>query len=527
MGQLTRALISVADKRGIAELAAGLEALGIEILSTGGTARLLRQRGVRVADVASSTGFPELLDGRVKTLHPALHAALLALRDNPEHLAALERHGIRPIDLVVVNLAPFEQVARRADCTVEEAMETIDIGGAAILRSAAKNHRFVGVVCDPDDYERVLQQLRERGGLSTGLRAELALKAFRTTTRYDRAIAAYLAANVEGRFPSDLSLGFVRVHELRYGENPHQAAALYREHDATEPSAATATLLAGNKALSCNNVLDLDAALELVKEFEGTAAAIIKHTNPCGVALGDPVVEAFERAYAGDPVAAFGGVLAVNRRLGPEAAERIIAPSGAEAPKFFEVIVAPDFDEDAIAILTQKPRWGPDARILKSGPWTRDSLDRKAYDLKRIVGGLVVQDRDLDLFEAELRVVTQRRPTDGELRDLRFAAACAKHAKSNAIVLAKGQTLVGVGAGQVSRIDAALFAAHKAGPRARGAVLASDGFLAFPDVIEVAARAGCTAILQPGGAQRDPSLIARADALGLAMVFCGLRHFRY
>ena len=527
MARVSRALLSVADKRGIVELAAGLDAIGVELVSTGGTARLLRHKGLRATDVGTFTGFPEILDGRVKTLHPLIHGALLALRDSPDHVAALEQHGIRPIDLVVVNLAPFEQVAARGDCTVEEAVETIDIGGAALLRSAAKNHRFVGVVTDPDDYERVLKELRESGDLSGALRTELALKAFRTTARHDRAIAAFLAANIEGRFPATLALDFARVQELRYGENPHQAAALYREPHAAEPSAAAATLLRGDKALSYNNLLDLDAALELVKEFTEPAAVLVRHGSPCGAAVAATAAEAFDLAYAADPRSAFGGVLALNRRIDAGAAEHIIAPSAAPEPKFLEAIVAPDCEEEALEVLTAKRTWGATVRILKTGAWTPASVDRRAFEFRRIVGGLLVQDRDLELFAGEPRPVTERRPSEAELRDLRFATVCVKHALSNAIVLARGRALVGVGAGQMSRVDAATLAIAKAGERARGSVLASDGFLPFPDVVEAAAQAGCTAIVQPGGSVRDRLSIDRANALGLAMVFCGLRHFRH
>jgi len=527
MAKVSRALVSVADKTGIAELVAELDRLGIEVISTGGTARLLRQKGIKVADVSSVQGFPEILSGRFKTLHPFIHCAILARRDDRDHVATLEQHGIPPIDLVVVNLKPFEEVAARDDCTVEEAIETIDIGGVALIRSAAKNHRCVAVVTDPNDYDHVLKELREHREVPAELRAELALKAFRTAARYDRAIAAYLASNIEGRFPASLTLDFVKAQDLRYGENPHQAAAFYRDPGAAEPSAGAAVMLSGGKALSFNNIFDLNAALELVKEFGETTAVIIKHANPCGAAIGATVAEAFDRAYQGDRASAFGGILAVNRRIDAEAAERIVAPSDTEPPKFFELIVAPDYDEEALEIITGKPKWGASVRVLKTGEWTRECFDSKAYDLKRVVGGLLVQDRDLEIFGGEPRVVTERKPTEAELRDLRFAAVCAKHVKSNAIVLAKDRMLVGVGAGQMSRIDAARLAAGKAGERARGAVLASDAFFPFPDVVEVAAEAGCTAIIQPGGAKRDQLSIDKANELGLAMVFSGVRHFRH
>jgi phosphoribosylaminoimidazolecarboxamide formyltransferase/IMP cyclohydrolase len=426
---------------------------------------------------------------------------------------------------VVVNIHPFEDVAARTYRTVEQAMDAIDIGGLALIRSAVKNQRYVAVVTDPDDYDRVLRELRQNGEVPAGLRAELALKAIRLTARYDRTLASYLAANIEGRFPSCLSLDFVKAQDLRYGENPHQAAAFYREPTVTEPSTASAAQLSGDKALSYNNLFDLNGALELVKEFEGPAAAIIKHANPCGGAVAATLTEAFDRAFEGDPISAFGGILAVNRTLDPETAEHVVRPSGTDQPKFFEVIVAPDYDKDALETITRKPKWGVNVRVMRTGPWARASFDAKAYDFKRVVGGLLVQDRDLALFDREIRVVTERQPTEAQWRDLRFAMVCAKHVKSNAIVFAKDRMLVGVGAGQMSRIDATMVAAHKAGERARGSVLASDAFFPFPDVVEAAAKAGCAALIQPGGAMRDQLSIDKANELGLAMVFSGLRHF--
>ena len=527
MAHVRRALVSVSDKRGIAELVAGLEALGVEVVSTGGTARFLRQQGIQVTDIPAFVGFPEIIGGRVKTLHPLIHGGILVPRDSPEELAAAERHGIRPIDLVAVNLAPFEQTAARSDCTIEEAIETIDIGGLALIHSAAKNHSHVVVLTDPDDYEPVLQALRRDREVPLALCAELALKAFRLAARYDRAVARYLAGNVEGRFPAQLAFDFVKVQDLRYGENPHQAAALYREPLAAEPSAATATPLSGDKGLSYTNLVDLNAALELVKELDEPAAAIVRHASPCGAALAQTVGEAFDRAYEGDRASAFGGVLAFNRTVDTEAALRIVEPVATEPPKFFEAIVAPDYEENALEIITRKPSWGPRVRVLKTGPWTRQAVDGKAYDFRRIVGGLVAQDRDLALLGREVQVVTQRQPTDAEWRDLRFAAVCAKYVRSNAIVLAKDRMLVGVGAGQMTHIDAALLAIRKAGPNARGSVLAADAFLLFPDVIEAAAQAGCIALIQPGGSHRDSLSIDAANRLGLAMAFTGIRHFRH
>lgn len=526
MAEVSRALVSVSDKRGVAEFVAGLDALGIEVISTGGTARFLRQKGIRVTDVPDVTGFPETLDGRFKTLHPLIHCAILALRDTPQHMTELERRGGRPIDLVVVNLIPFETAASRADRTVEEAIDTIDIGGAALIRSAAKNHAWVTVVTDPADYGRVLKELREQGHVPPNLRAELALKAFRLSAHYDQAIAAYLASNIEGRFPASLSLDFDRVQELRYGENAHQAAALYRERVPAEPSAGTAVAVSGATALSYNNLVDLDVALELVKEFDEPAAAVIKHANPCGAAVADTLGEAIEHACTADPLSASGGVLALNRRVDAATAERIVAPVGAEQPKLLELIAAPDYDDEALDIITTRPAWGAAVRVMRTGQWSRKDVDAKAYDLKRVVGGLLVQDRDLAVFGQEPRVVTERQPGEAVWRDLRFATVCAKHVRSIAAVLAKDSTMVGVGAGQMSGIDATAMAVHKAGERSKGSVLASDAFLLSCEVVAAAADAGCTAIIQPGGGNNDQAIIHKANELGLAMVFSGARHIR-
>jgi len=523
MGQVRRALLSVADKRALAEFAVELDALGIELLSTGGTARFLRNRGLRVADATAYTGFPELLGGRFKTLHPFLHCAILALRDRPDHMEALARHGIKPIDLVVVNLAPFEQVATRADCTVEEALETIDIGGAALLRSAAKNHHFVAPVSDPDDYDQVLRELRATGDLSPSLRAELALKAFRLTARYDRAVANYMAANIEGRFPSFLALDFCRVQELRHGQNPHQAAALYAASHVAEPCLGRATVLSGAKALSATNVLDLDVALELAKELDGAAAVLVAHGDPCGVAVATSLGEAFERACATNPRAAFGAVLALNGRVDAETARRVVAA----APKRLEAIAAPDYEEEAVEVLANAPSWGNSLRVVRVGPPARSAREPAAYRFHQVGGGLVLEDRDSGLFLEPLATPTRARPTGAQLRDLRLAAACVKHARSNAIALVREQRTVGIGAGQPTHLDAALAVSNAAGERARGAVAACDGALAFPDTLEVLAQAGCTAIVQPGGSSRDHVIVAKADELGLAMVFSGLRHFRH
>jgi len=527
MAKVGRALVSVADKRGLAELVAGLEALGIEVVSTGGTAALLRQKGIPVTDVASATGFPEVLGGRFKTLHPLVHCAILAARDRRDHMADLERHGVRPIDLVVVNLAPFELAAAGAGCTVEQAIEAIDIGGPALIRSAAKNHAWVTVVVDPDDYDHVLGALRQGGGVPLAMRAELALKAFRLAARYDRAIAAYLASSIEGRFPVDLALDFVKAHELRGGENAHQAAALYREPSCAEPSAATATQLTGVEALSYGSLLDLDAALRLLKDLDEPAAAIVRHASPCGAAVGSTCAEAFGKASAASPAEALGVLVALSRRVDVATAERLAAASGGEAPMGFEVIAAPDYDEGALQRLAAAPAGGAGVRVVRTGAWSRESIDTKAYDGRRIVGGLLVQDRDLAVLDRGVKVATARQPTEAEWRELRFAWVCAKHAASHAVALAADGVMVGVGAGQPRCIDAARLAALHAGERAQGAALASDSPVASPDVVETAAQAGCTAIIQPGGAESDAQAVDKANELGIAMVFTGLCHLRH
>ena len=522
-----RALVSVSDKSGLVPFVTGLARLSFEVLSTGGTAQALRAAGVAVKDVSEETGFPEIMDGRVKTLHPKIHGALLGRRDADEHVAAAARHGIRFIDLVVVNLYPFEATVAKEGVSLEEAIENIDIGGPSMIRSAAKNSASVAVVTDPSDYPRVLEELERGGGVLSGAtRAELARKAFETTAAYDAAIAAYLAEVTPGAapFPARLTLSGSKVADLRYGENPHQRAAFYRSgRRAPGPCVAWAETLSG-KELSYNNLLDLEAAFELAKDLaaaRGPAAAIVKHTNPCGAAVADTLAEAFDRAYEGDPLSAFGGILAVSRSMDLATAERVVAKN-----RFFEAVIAPDYSAEALRALAERSGWGKDLRVLKAG--ARGAAPADA-DVARLRGGFLVQDRDAvtPAEVAEATVATRRAPTDDERRDLAIAWIASRHVKSNAIVLARGDRVVGVGAGQMSRVDATEAAIKKAGERSRGSVLASDAFFPFRDGVDAAALAGVAAIAQPGGSKRDPEVIAAADEHGIAMVFTGRRHFRH
>ncbi len=509
------ALLSVHDKAGILDLARALAASGFTILSTGGTARTLAEAKIPVTEVSNHTGFPEMLDGRVKTLHPRIHGGLLARRDRPDHLAALRESGIEPIEMVVVNLYPFEATVARPGAGREEIIEMIDIGGPSMIRSAAKNHRDVTVVVDPADYARVADALRRLGSVPGELRAELAAKAFARTAAYDAAIHRYLLATAgePSAFPPALSLAYEKAGDLRYGENPHQAAAFYREPGAPQGTLARAEQIHG-KELSFNNLLDLDSAWRLVSEFSTTAAAIIKHNNPCGAALGSSAAAAFALARDTDPLSAFGGVLALNRPLDAEVAREI-------GSLFLEAILAPSFDEGALEILRKKTN----LRLLRTAA---PSAVLTGLDFKRVTGGLLVQtwDRATSLPSAG-RVVTRRAPLPAEMEDLDFAWRVAKHVRSNAIVYASGGRTLGIGAGQMSRVDSARFGAQKANFPLKGSVLASDAFFPFRDGIDAAAAAGVAAVVQPGGSIRDGEVIAAADEHGIAMVFTGERHFRH
>lgn len=517
MDSIKRALISVSDKTGVIEMAKGLEALGAEILSTGGTAKALRDAGVKVTDVAAYTGSPEILDGRVKTLHPKIHGGLLGRRSVPAHVEQMTQHNIGPIDAVVVNLYPFEATIAKPDCHFEEAIENIDIGGPSMLRSAAKNHADVLVVVDPADYTRVLEAMKGNT-VTRELRRELAMKVFQHTARYDGLIAGYLEKQVQGgevKFPKLLSLQFELAETLRYGENPHQQGAFYRELTSSEPSVSRGTILHG-KAMSYNNFLDANSALELAKEYDECAVAIIKHNNPCGVALGETPVEAYIKARETDPISAFGGVIAFNRPVDIAAAKEITST-------FVEVVIAPGFAEDALAELKRKK----DLRLLDVGPLAKVTQD--GYDLKKLVGGLIVQDRDLGVLTdlKALKVPTLRKPTEEEYAACAFAWKVCKHVKSNAIIYAKPGQTVGIGAGQMSRVDSVKLAAMKAQMPVKGCVMASDAFFPFRDGLDAAAQAGITAVIQPGGSIRDAEVVKAADEHGLAMILTGMRHFRH
>jgi phosphoribosylaminoimidazolecarboxamide formyltransferase/IMP cyclohydrolase len=522
MSVVKRALISVSDKSGVVEFAEQLAARGVEILSTGGTAKLLADAGIAVKEVSAHTGFPEIMDGRVKTLHPKIHGGLLGRRGEDD--AVMEKHGIAPIDLLVVNLYPFEKTVADPACDVATAIENIDIGGPTMLRSAAKNHRYVTVIVDSADYPRVADELgRNDGAVSDATRRDLATKVFEHTARYDGAIANYLgsldASDARGDFPRTINLQFHKDSELRYGENPHQRASFYKEAEPAEACIGTAKQLHG-KALSYNNIADTDAALECVKSFDEPACVIVKHANPCGVALGESIHAAYDRAYRTDPTSAFGGIIAFNRDLDAETAGDILER------QFVEVIIAPSVSDEAMERLRAKK----DVRVLTCGTW---GATRPAeFDYKRVGGGLLVQDRDIGMVaEADLRVVTKREPTATELEDLRFAWKVAKFVKSNAIVYCRDGMTIGVGAGQMSRVYSAKIAAIKAGDEGlevKGSVLASDAFFPFRDGIDAAAQVGIAAVIEPGGSKRDDEVIAAADEHGMAMVFTGgMRHFRH
>jgi len=507
---IRRALISVSDKTGILDFARELNHFNIEIISTGGTAKALRDAAINVRDISDITGFPEMMDGRVKTLHPRVHGGLLAIRDNPEHVAALEQHGIEPIDLVVVNLYPFAETIKREGVTREEAIEQIDIGGPAMIRSAAKNARDVAVVVSSDQYARVVDELSQNNGaLSLNTRNKLAQKAFEHTAQYDVMVSSYLAGSSDA-LPDRLTWTMKKIADLRYGENPHQKAALYQT--STGGGIANAAVLSG-KEMSFNNYVDAEAAWQLVGDFEQTACAIIKHTNPAGVGLGETPTEAYIKALATDPVSAFGGIVAFNRTVDAAAAEEV-------TKIFTEVVIAPDYDSPALEVLRGKKN----LRVIRMSVGDEE----KGVELKQIGGGVLVQTRDdHKLDPAELNVVTTRKPTDEEIRALLFAWIVCKHTKSNAIVYARADQTVGVGAGQMSRVDSVKIGAMRAQLPVAGSVLASDAFFPFRDGIDEAARQGITAVIQPGGSVRDDEVIAAANEHGLAMVFTGVRHFKH
>ncbi len=517
--KVQRALISVSDKAGIAQFARGLQSLGIALLSTGGTYRLLQEEGLEVTEVADYTGFPEMMDGRVKTLHPRVHGGILARRGQDD--AVMAEHGIEPIDMVVVNLYPFEATVARPDCSLEDAVENIDIGGPTMVRAAAKNHRHVNIVVNASDYDAILEELQANDGATTlATRFDLAIKAYEHTAAYDGAIANHFGTLVPGgspAFPRTFNTQFHKVQEMRYGENPHQRAAFYVEACPAEAGIATAKQLQG-KELSYNNVADTDAALECVKNFAEPACVIVKHANPCGVAVATDIGKAYQLAFATDPESAFGGIIAFNRELDAATARAIVDS------QFVEVIIAPSATAEAAAAVAEKKN----VRLLVCGAW---SAPGPALDYKRVNGGLLVQDRDLGMVSAaDLRVVSKIQPSEQQLKDLLFAWKVAKFVKSNAIIYAANGQTVGVGAGQMSRINSARIAAIKAehaGLAVKGSVMASDAFFPFRDGIDNAGQAGIAAVIQPGGSIRDDEVIAAADEHGMAMVFTGMRHFRH
>ena len=520
LAKVRRALLSVSDKSGIVEFAGALSAMGVELLSTGGTYRLLQENGLPVTEVADYTGFPEMMDGRVKTLHPRIHGGILARRGQDDEVMA--EHGIQAIDMVVVNLYPFAATVARPDCTLEDAIENIDIGGPTMVRAAAKNHRFVNIVVNAEDYARILEEMRAHDGATTlETRFDLAIRAYEHTAAYDGAIANHFGALVPGGsadFPRTFNTQFHKAQEMRYGENPHQRAAFYREAQPAEAGIATAKQLQG-KELSYNNVADTDAALECVKNFDESACVIVKHANPCGVAVAADIGRAYELAFATDPESAFGGIIAFNRELDAATARAIVDR------QFVEVIIAPGIEPAALPVLETKKN----VRVLECGAWNDEPV--AGLDFKRVNGGLLVQDRDLGMVTAaDLKVVSKLHPTDQQMQDLMFAWKVAKFVKSNAIVYAANGQTVGVGAGQMSRVNSARIAAIKAehaGLHVQGSVMASDAFFPFRDGIDNAGKAGIAAVIQPGGSIRDEEVIAAADEHGMAMVFTGMRHFRH
>ncbi len=511
---IKRALISVTDKTDLPEFARGLIEAGIEILSTGGTAKALKEANIPVTDVSQYTGFPEILDGRVKTLHPLVHGGILARRDKPAHMSELAKHGIKPIDLVVVNLYPFEEVVERDGVPMEDIIENIDIGGPSMIRSAAKNYRDVTVVTTPQDYQKVLEEIKRSGDTTFETRQKLARKAFSRTYQYDEAIERYFRG-VLGEAEL-LDLHYEKVCSLRYGENPHQKAAFFRNPLNKDSNITNAKVLHG-KQLSFNNIVDGDSALELVKEFKRPTVAVIKHNNPCGVASADTIEEALELAHGVDSMSAYGGVVALNRNCTKKIVDYIN-----DKKWFIEIIICPKFEPDALEILKKKPNM----RLLETGTL---KIDLNRRDIKKVAGGILIQTEDTYLVtEKDIKVVSKKQPTQEQVKAMLFATTVCKHVKSNSIVLAKGSVVMGIGAGQMSRVDAVHLACYKAGPeRAKGSVMASDAFFPFADGIELAAQNGITAVIQPGGSIRDEEVIKRVDELGLAMVFTGIRLFRH
>ncbi len=518
-----RALVSVSNKQGLDTFIKGLVELGFEILSTGGTRKYLEDAGIDVIDVTTYTEFPEIMNGRVKTLHPKVHGAILGRPTLETDAAAMTEHGILPFQLVVCNLYPFQETIAKDGVTVPEAIEQIDIGGPSMVRSAAKNHAHVGIVTSPDQYTDVLQKVKD-DNMDEGFRRKLAAAAFEMTAQYDRGIADYMAditseASDDSDWSDTLKLTFKKQASLRYGENPHQKAAFYVEENPPATSVANAKQRNG-KELSYNNLMDLDSAKSIASEFDQPAACVIKHNNPCGCAVADSLADAFENAHAGDPISAFGSIIGLNRNVDLATAERLCEPG-----RFIEAVIAPGYDDDAFELLTTKPKWRKNVRLMEA---LYSDAGKGAAEYRRVSGGLLIQDRDdLPQLEDDWKVTTDRQPTDEEMADLRFAWKVCRHVKSNAIVFAKAGMLLGAGAGQMSRLDSSYIAGMKSGDRSQNGVVASDAFFPFRDGIDEAAKAGIKAVIQPGGSRNDDEVIAACNEHGMAMVFTGRRHFRH
>ena len=514
MSKIKRALVSVYDKTGIIDFCRNLHKLGVEIIATGGTARLLKENKIPVKNVSDVTNFPEILNGRVKTLHPKILGGILALREKQEHVSELKKHNIIPIDMVVSNLYPFEKVTSKEDIQMKDALENIDIGGPNMIRAAAKNFENVVVVVDPKDYDAIIRELKEKGNVSKETRSRLATEAFRHTSKYDWIIHKFLEKSVSEptEFPEMLNLTYKKIQDLRYGENPHQKAAFYKESDIKEPCVTNAEKLSG-KELSWTNVLDLDSALELVKEFDEPAIAIIKHTSPCGVACGKDIFDAFEQAYSSDPLSAFGGIVGSNRKIDLTTAKRM-------SEYHFDAIIAPDFEGGALEILKKRNV----LILMKTGKLNPSHI--KHFDITSVIGGLMVQEHDSCPVKDAI-IVTEVQPSPKQMDSMMFAWKVVKHVKSNAIVLVKGKRTLGIGMGQTSRVDSVKIAIRKAGDETKGSIMASDGFFPFRDSIDEAAKAGVVAIIQPGGSVKDKEVISAANEHGIAMVFTGMRCFRH
>jgi phosphoribosylaminoimidazolecarboxamide formyltransferase/IMP cyclohydrolase len=533
--KIKTALISVSDKSNVVDFAKKLSEMGVKIISTGGTAKILNGEGIDVVGIESVTGFPEMMDGRVKTLHPKIHGALLGLRDKKEHKAAMKEHDIEPIDMVCVNLYPFEQTIAKPGCTLADAIENIDIGGPSMIRSAAKNHKFVTVVTHPDQYRKVIEEMEKNdGAVSDQTRSDFARAAFGLTASYDAAISKYLNGIAGVDYPETVTIAVRKEALLRYGENPHQTGAFYKLPPSGETSVSSGTLLQGGTEISFNNLMDTNAAFELVKEFSEPAAVVVKHLNPCGCAINDDICEAYHKAYEGDVVSAFGGIIALNRKVDIELAQTIMESysrfgKALGAGGFFaEVIITPGFDKEAVEIIRTLKAWGSRVRLIETGPIDRANIACSEYDVRCIVGGMLLQKRDLVGWEPDaLTYPTKAKPSKKQLEDLRIAWLVAKHTKSNTIVLVKNKRVWGVGAGQMNRVESGLLAFKRAGEESKGCAMASDAFFPFPDNVENAAKAGVACIVQPGGSKKDDEVIAAADKHKIAMVFTGKRHFKH